>query len=141
MTPALRRDLAVTGVALLALLAWDACGGDLATARLFASDQGFAAREAFWASRVLHDGGRLAAWALLAALVIATLRTPKQAPHGPCRSERWRWIGVILLCVVAVPALKRFSLTSCPWDLAEFGGVAQYVSHWRFGVADGGGGH
>jgi membrane-associated PAP2 superfamily phosphatase len=47
----------------------------------------------------------------------------------------------MLLAVVAVPAIKRFSLTSCPWDLAQFGGVAQYVSHWRFGVADGGGGH
>ena len=59
----------------------------------------------------------------------------------PSRGERWRWIGVMLLCVVAVPAIKRFSATSCPWDLAEFGGVARYVSHWRLGLADGGGGH
>ena len=141
MSPALRRDLAVTGLALLALLAWDASGWDLAAARLFATAQGFGAREAFWASRLLHDGGRLAAWALLAALVVSTLRTPQQPTSGPTRGERWRWIAVVLLCVVAVPALKRFSLTSCPWDLAEFAGVAQYVSHWRFGVADGGGGH
>jgi membrane-associated PAP2 superfamily phosphatase len=34
--------------------------------------------------------------------------------------------------------LKHFSLTSCPWDLVEFGGRASYVSHWRFGTADGG---
>jgi membrane-associated PAP2 superfamily phosphatase len=40
-----------------------------------------------------------------------------------------------------VPAIKRVSLTSCPWDLAEFGGAAQYVSHWRWGVGDGGAGH
>jgi membrane-associated PAP2 superfamily phosphatase len=141
MTPVLRRDLAVTGIALLALLAWDAAGGDLAIARLFADAQGFAAREAFWASRVLHDGGRLAAWGLLAVLMATALRTPKRALQGPSRAEHWGWIGVMLLCVVAVPAIKRFSLTSCPWDLSEFGGVAQYVSHWRLGVADGGGGH
>ncbi len=28
-----------------------------------------------------------------------------------------------------------------PWDLAEFGGVAHYVSHWIWGVRDGGPGH
>ncbi len=141
MSAVLRRDLAVSSIALLALLAWDATGGDLAAARLFASDQGFAAREAWWASRLMHDGGRVAAWLLLAALVATTLHTPPAVTTGPSRGERWRWIGVMLLCVVAVPAIKRISLSSCPWDLAEFGGVAQYVSHWRLGVADGGGGH
>ena len=37
-----------------------------------------------------------------------------------------------------VPLHKRISLTSCPWSLREFGGVAEYVSHWLPGVADGG---
>ena len=60
---------------------------------------------------------------------------------GPQRAERWRWIGVILACVLVVPALKRLSATSCPWDLAEFGGTAQYVSHWQWRLADGGPGH
>jgi membrane-associated PAP2 superfamily phosphatase len=47
--------------------------------------------------------------------------------------------AVTLLCVLAVPALKQFSHTSCPWDLAEFGGVARYVSATgRLGVDDGG---
>jgi membrane-associated PAP2 superfamily phosphatase len=43
--------------------------------------------------------------------------------------------------VVLAPAIKRVSLSSCPYELAEFGGLAQYVSHWRWGVADGGPGH
>ena len=138
----LRRDLIVTLAALAALLAWDFSGGDLATARLFGNAQGFAAREAWWASRLLHDGGRLAAWLLLAVLVAGTLRVPKSgATTDPSRAERWSWISVIGLCVLAVPTLKRFSNTSCPWDLAEFGGVARYVSHWTLGVTDGGGGH
>ena len=34
--------------------------------------------------------------------------------------------------------LKVFSLTSCPWSLAEFGGSATHVSHWLIGQADGG---
>ena len=37
-----------------------------------------------------------------------------------------------------IPLLKARSLTSCPWDLIEFGGKAQYVSHWLRGVTDGG---
>ena len=48
---------------------------------------------------------------------------------------------MVLLCVLVVPALKRLSSTSCPWDLALFGGVARHLSHWRWGVADGGAGH
>jgi len=74
-------------------------------------------------------------------MVLATLRAPRQGAAAPSRAERWHWIAVMLACVVAVPALKRFSATSCPWDLAEFGGVAAYVSHWRFGLPDGGPGH
>jgi len=141
MKTTLRRDMLVTGVALALLLAWDATGWDLAAARLFGDATGFAARDTFLASHLLHDGGRIAAWLLLGALVVATLRTPQGAVTGPTRTERWRWIAVMLLAIVAVPAIKRFSLTSCPWDLAVFGGAAQHVSHWRFGVADGGGGH
>ena len=47
----------------------------------------------------------------------------------------------MLFCAVAVPALKRFSPTSCPWELAEFGGAARYLSHWHWRIADGGPGH
>ena len=65
----LRRDLAITAGCLLLLLAWDFTGLDLAAARLFGTPAGFAARDTFWASRVLHDGGRIAAWVLMALLV------------------------------------------------------------------------
>lgn len=137
----LRRDLAVTLGALLALLAWDASGADLPSSRLFGSAFGFAWRDSFWTRTLLHDGGRIAAWALLALLVAAALRAGAGTAKQPGRAARWRWIAVMLLAVVAVPALKRLSLTSCPWDLAEFGGVAHYVSHWSQGRGDGGGGH
>ena len=134
-------DLAATLLALAALLAWDASGWDLAVVRWIGSASGFAWRDSWWASRLLHDGGRWTAWVLLLALVLATLRAPRQRAAAPSRAERWHWIAVMLACVVAVPAMKRFSATSCPWDLAEFGGVAAYVSHWRFGLPDGGPGH
>jgi membrane-associated PAP2 superfamily phosphatase len=47
----------------------------------------------------------------------------------------------VLWCLLCISSLKRISLTSCPWDMKDFGGTAIYVSHWRWGVADGGDGH
>ncbi len=142
--PPARRAWADLGTLLAAgasLLAWDASGWDLAIARWVGSSAGFAWRDAWWTSRLMHDGGRWAAWALLLALVVAAWRTPATLARGPSRADRWRWLAVMLACVIAVPALKRFSSTSCPWDLAEFGGLARYVSHWHFGMLDGGPGH
>lgn len=134
-------DVTLSLLALAALLAWDASGRDLPVARWFGSAAGFAWRDSWWASRLLHDGGRWAAWALLLALVVVAWRTPAAPARGPTRAERWRWLAVMLACALAVPALKRYSSTSCPWDLAEFGGMAAYVPHWRFGLTDGGPGH
>lgn len=135
-----RRDLAVTLAALLALVAWDASGADMVLMHAVGGAQGFAWRDAWWA-RGLHDGGRLLAGAVLLALVLAAWRTPARAAAAvaePHRRERWRWLTVTVACLLAVPALKQGSLTSCPWDLAEFGGRAAYVPHWWPGVADGG---
>jgi membrane-associated PAP2 superfamily phosphatase len=130
-----RFDLLVAGAALLLLLAWDVSGLDLATARLFGSADGFAWRDRFLTSRVMHDGGRWLGFAVLALMVVNVWR-----PLWPGLSRRQRLIGLgsTVLCLLAIPALKQFSPTSCPWDLSEFGGVAQHVSHWRFGVPDGG---
>lgn len=137
-----RQDAAVGLLSLLLLLLWDASGLDLPAARLFGSASGFEGTHSFLLSRVMHDGGRLLAWLLLGALTTTALLAPlRTRADEPSRVERWRWIGVILLCVVAVPALKRLSSTSCPWDLAAFGGAAQHLSHWRWGVPDGGAGH
>lgn len=133
-----RRDLAVAGLGLVLLLAWDASGWDIAAAQLFGSPSGFAWREHWLTSRVLHDGGRWVGWALLAALVVNVWRPWIE---GPTRAERVRWVLLTLACVTLIPAIKRVSPTSCPWDLAQFGGVAHYVSHWQFALADGGGGH
>jgi membrane-associated PAP2 superfamily phosphatase len=136
-----RRDLGVTVAMLALVLAWDFSGLDVHVVRLFGGPHGFAAHDSLWASTIIHSGGRSLAWALAAVLLVVALRTPKIVGSAPDRAERLAWLGVMLLCSLAVPALKRFSATSCPWDLAEFGGVARYVSHWQWGVSDGGPGH
>jgi membrane-associated PAP2 superfamily phosphatase len=50
-------------------------------------------------------------------------------------------MGVVLITLLVVPVIKRYSQTSCPWDLTEFGGTAAYVPHWVRGLTDGGPGH
>lgn len=136
--PRWRRDLAIALAGLLALVLWEAAGWDRPLAHLFGGPGGFAWREA-WLTRVLlHDGGRVAAGVLLALLALDALR-PLVA--GPTRRERLAGLGLTLAGLLLVPALKRFSTTSCPWDLAEFGGRFAYVPHWLAGVTDGGPGH
>ena len=132
------RDLLVTLGALALVLMWDFGGADLAVARWFGDGHGFAWRHHWATSSVAHDGGRVLGWLLLGALVVNIWRP---LIDGPDREERVRWALMTLACLLLIPTIKRFSPTSCPWDLAEFGGVAQYLSHWRLGVADGGPGH
>ena len=133
-----RADLALTFGALLALLSWELAGLDLPLARLLGTPGGFPLRDHFLVSSVLHDGGR---W--LSGLLLATLALDAWRPllSGPGRRARVYWLGVVALGLVAVPLAKRFSTTSCPWDLAEFGGHASYVPHWLPGIVDGGPGH
>ncbi len=130
--------LALAAAALLLLL-WDASGLDLSWMRLLGSSQGFALRDAMLTRTVLHEGGRLIAFACMAWLVVSIWR-PSGLLSGLTRSERLWTVATCVLCLVAISLLKRASATSCPWSLAEFGGLAHYVPHWRWGQPDGGGG-
>lgn len=131
-------DAGITLGALALLLAWDASGLDPVVMRLWGSGAGFPWRDHWFFSGVLHQGGR---W--LGTLVFVLLLVNALQPLGNTltRGERWRWLLVSTLTLLLIPLIKQSSLTSCPWDLAEFGGRAQVVSHWRWGVPDGGGGH
>jgi membrane-associated PAP2 superfamily phosphatase len=136
-----RGDLITAVLAGALLLLWDASGLDLPVARLFASAQGFAWRDHWFTRTLLHEGGRMLSWSVL-LLLIVNLRWPllwRLPLPLPLRTRVW-WLLATLLCALLVPSIKQFSATSCPWDLAEFGGKARYVSHWWWGVADGGGG-
>lgn len=137
-TPA-RHDWLVTAVTLLLLLCWEASGADLRLAGWYGSASGFAAREAWWSRHLLHDGGRwLAGAALLACTALAWFGGDAQPLP---RRTRLAWLVAVLAALALVPALKRLSLSSCPWDLTVFGGNAPYVPHWMLGVIDGGPGH
>lgn len=130
-----RRDLLITAALFIALLAWDASGLDPMLTRGFGDAQGFSWRDHWFTRGVLHEGGRWLAWLVLGALVV---NVPRPLMAGPTRAERLRMLLLTLACVVVVALLKQGNATSCPWDLAEFGGTASWVSHRQFGLPDGG---
>ena len=132
----LRRDIWVIVAGLLVLAAWESAGLDLLLIRHWGTPSGFPLSENYWARTVLHDGGRWLGWALFIGVVVAAVRGAFGVP-----AARWRGAALTMLtCVLVISWLKGRSLTSCPWSLAEFGGVARHVPHWALGVADGGSG-
>lgn len=130
---------AVTLAGLAVLLAWDASGLDRALAAWAGGAHGFALRENYFLSVVLHDWGRRLSW--LAALLLCL---GVWWPVGPLlklsASARLRLATATLLAALAVSLLKGLSATSCPWDLRDYGGLARYASHWSQ-KPDGGSGH
>ena len=132
-----RSETAWLTLGLVALaLAWDASGLDLVLARLAGSHGGFPARDHWLLSQVLHDAARRLAWVLALGLCLSVWW-----PWGPLarvtRSQRTQIAAGALLAALVVSLLKLGSRTSCPWELAEFGGIASYASHWSL-LSDGG---
>lgn len=134
-----QRDLAWLLALLVAVLLWDQTGLDLAAMRAFGNPSGFPWRDHWLTRGVLHEGGRALGYLVLFALIVNVWK-PLPFARRLTRGERARWLATLLLCVAIIPLLKAHSLTSCPWSLREFGGSAIHVSHWRWGIGDGGGG-
>jgi membrane-associated PAP2 superfamily phosphatase len=128
-----------TLAALACVVAWDASGGDLALAQPFGSATGFPWREQWFLVQVLHESARRVGWLLMLLLTLAVWW-----PVGVLRrldtAERFQMAASALLALGVVSIAKSLSNTSCPWDLAQFGGVARHVSHWALSLHDGGGG-
>lgn len=124
---------------LVATLLWDSLGADLWVMHWLGNAQGFALRDHWGLSKVLHTGARQAGLALYLLVWVMVLR-PQGMFKELGRTQRLQAAVGVTVAVLAVNLIKRASLTSCPWALQDFGGAAQYVSHWRWGVADGGAG-
>lgn len=127
-------------------LLWDAIGLDLPLMQHIGTAQGFALRGDALLEGLMHAGLRKAALLLYCALWAWALAPNAWWPlHWQgLRVPRRERLAVVILVAAALAAVnlaKYTSLTSCPWDLAVFGGPARYVSHWSFGLTDGGSGH
>ena len=97
-------------------------------------------RDHWWLSSLGHDGAERLAVVIYLGLVWMAFRPMGFWRQMP-RLQRIEIVVGITLSLMVVTAVKRVSLTSCPWELQAFGGIATYVSHWAWGVSDGGSGH
>lgn len=126
---------------LVIAVVWDLSGMDMALAQHMGSPAGFPLRDDWWMRQVFHDAARAVAWGLGCALAAGTAW-----PIGPLRKmafERRVQLALSVLVATGTVALVRAtSHTSCPWDLADFGGLARYQPRWSsWFVDDGGPGH
>lgn len=126
-----------TALSFFLLLVWDFSELDLWMAHWFGSASGFPL-ESHWLWRdLLHDDIRLWPWVLELGLLVSIfwpLGTLKKLPMA----RRAQLALTTLVALLVVSTIKIYSRSSCPWDLQQFGGVATYVSHWSWGVRDGG---
>lgn len=110
------------GFAFLALLLWSRSGFDLRLSGLaYAPEQSaFPLRNAWLFAVLGHSGLKYFAVSLWASLLVIAAAAP-----------RWRrialhaWLGMTLVALT-VGGLREISAHSCPWDLAQFGGMAQW---------------
>ncbi len=141
----LRRELLWLALGLVLLLAWDSSTLDQRIVGWYGDAGGFRWRDHWFTSQLLHQGGRWLGLGLLAGMIAGLFHPrpwqPARAGLLETRGLRVWTVFTVLLCLLVISGMKRYSLTSCPWSLAEFGGPAHFVSHWRWGVADGGDGH
>lgn len=133
------RWLLATVLSFLLIALWDVSGQDLALAQVWGTAEGFALRDDHFLVTYMHQGMRNLGWVIVLVLSLGVW-----LPFGLLRklptARRVQLLVSILASLAVVAILKRSSATSCPWDLSLFGGVAEYVSHWRWGVHDGGAG-
>ena len=135
-----RRLVGLTAFLFLLVAFWDFTGLDLPFARLFGSADGFALRSSHWFVIAFHEIPRDVSSLLVVALIVGIFK-PWSFLKRLSRSERVQLVLSVLGGMLLITVLKKANHTSCPWDLHEFGGHALYVSHWAWGVTDGGGGH
>ena len=136
----LRRLCAVTAALFLLIALWDVVGQDLQLARLFGTPFGFPIRSNRSFTLVFHEAPRMLSSILLLGLLVAIF-FPFGFLKRLSKADRTQLALSVLGAMLLVSLFKSMNTTSCPWDLSEFGGRANYVSHWAFGVRDLGPGH
>lgn len=89
--------------------------------------QHWALQNAWATSALIHKGGK---WASTAAALVAIALCTHAWRHD--RAAAWRWPLLYLVLAVAlgtglVSLLKSVTNMDCPWDLARYGGLREYV--------------
>lgn len=121
-------------------IAWEAFGLDRWVMALIGTPQGFPLRDHPFVAGILHNQLKNAMLALY-GLAWVMVFWPIGVVREVSRRQRWAAIVGVTLSLIVISSLKRVSATSCPWEWQAFGGLAQPLSLWAWGVLDGGSGN
>ncbi len=130
-------------VCAIAFAMWDVLQLDNSVSGYWGNSTGFALKEhAFWGVAI-YKFERALGWVCMLLLLWMVFKPPMAALafHSLPQHRRWFMLAAVIAALLLIQWFKRRSLTSCPWDYQVFGGIAQDISHWRFGQPDGGPGH
>lgn len=89
-------------------------------------------RDAWLASRVLHQGGRHLSVLLSVMVLLATAVCWWRARRGDAKARAWRWPLLYLVLALAagsttVSVLKSLTQMDCPWSLSRYGGSLPFI--------------
>jgi len=104
---------------------------DQAIARAWAYDSAlgtFPARDAWWASELLHTGGKYVVGTLALPAVCAWLASFFSVTWREYRRPALFIVASIAIAILTVDVLRVLTNVDCPWDLAGFGGTRPYVA-------------
>ena len=139
----LSRAQAVALLALLALLLWEALELDAPMVQMLIQNGQFPLQHHVVLESWLHDWIKPVIWGFFALLCSQWIRPWGFFVDVP-RGRLAFAVLSILFCLLVIAWLKKGSTVSCPWELREAGGLAQYVEHawpWTtWSQADGGSG-
>ncbi|MCX7557359.1 phosphatase PAP2 family protein [Xanthomonadaceae bacterium JHOS43] len=104
-------------------------GADLWVAdRLFLwQGKHWAARNAWWATDVLHSGARKLAIFCWIVLLLAWLASSRSRLPAQWRGSLGYLVSTLPVSNVVLGMLKRFSGVDCPWDLLRYGGTREFL--------------
>ena len=134
------REALLICAAFVAMLIWDASGLDLWISSQIAgvhAVQGFPLRHAWLTEAFLHRDGKIFYGVVILLLTYNFFFPFTSVLKRDQPGQIW-WFITMLLCIAAISILKYLSKSSCPWELLNFGGTAQHISHWNFALSDGG---
>lgn len=132
-----RRGAGVLVLLFLSTVVWELTTLDMPFMAIWGTETGFEWRHNWWLETVLHDRARSVMVGVYLLLVVLTAWPVGGFGRVPCW-QRWTALVGVTLALLAVNWVKRNSGTSCPWDIAAFGGQYPYVSHLNLAVLDGG---
>ncbi len=90
----------------------------------------FGLRHSIWLEMIGHELLLILPIGLGLFALVAAIAASNFEALRPWRVVFWAMFASISLGPLVIGVLKQFTAAHCPWDLARYGGYADYVLHW-----------